>query len=63
MRAPLGDPCYLHHHPLLSGQVCFKDPGFLLLLPLSDCSRLQGLFLAACLLKIALSCLELRHKR
>lgn len=44
-------------------QVCFKDPGFLLLLPFSNFSWLQGLFLAACLLKIALSCLELRHKR
>nr|XP_009671474.1 PREDICTED: neuronal PAS domain-containing protein 4-like [Struthio camelus australis] len=27
------------------------------------CSRLGGIFLAACLLKIAPSCLELRHKR
>lgn len=44
-------------------QVCFKDPGFLLLLPLSNFNWLQGLFLAACLLKIAPSCLELHHKR
>lgn len=44
MCAPQGDPCYLHQHPLLRGQVCFKDPGFLLLLPLSDCSACQGYF-------------------
>lgn len=44
-------------------QVYFKDPGFLLLLPLSNFSWLRGLFLVACFLKIALSCLELRHKR
>lgn len=63
MCAPQGDPCCLCHCPPPERQVFFKDPGFLLLLPLSNFNWLGGLFLAACLLKIAPSCLELRHKR
>lgn len=37
--APRRDPCCLRHRPLLSRQARFTDPSFLLLLPLSDCSR------------------------